>query len=163
MPKTTRVRLDKGAILDTTVYGERWTAIAVNDQHEFEVIVIPDGSQKVGFGYEAGLPDKVSFANPQIAIHWSTPATVGNAVFDVDISPIGDAESYDPSSPTTSVTSGAIAAPGTALLQKRTVIALTGTYTALDAILVKITRDLADVSDTIANNVHIHEAWFEAD
>lgn len=134
-----------------------------NDLYPNFVWVFNDTSAKNSIAGRFTVPkDYVGTAKIVLSVY--STATSGNMVWDFDYRAIADNESTDPTTHQESVSSGAVAVPGTTLLRETISINLTSANLAVDDIVeFLLSRDGADAADTVAAALVLAEAYFEYD
>lgn len=130
-----------------------------NDRFIHERLAFKDSGTRIGAYVVFEVPN-VYVGTPKAVPHWSSTATTGDVVWDVDTKAVADAESLDPSTDDDAVTATATT-PGTARLRKDTSITLTGTYAAGDLVLLAIYRDGVQAADTLAAEALLEGVSFE--
>lgn len=133
-----------------SVFPEPSSIKLANDLYPRLVWVFNDTATKISL-YGAFLVPKNYVSAPALVVRWATTATTGNVQWALDYRAIADGESFDPTTHQESVTSGAIAVPGTAKLEKETSINLTAANLAIDDwVEFILSRDGASGNDTAA-------------
>lgn len=133
-----------------------------NDRYSHMVLAFKSQSARQGIGGAFTVP-KNYVGTPVIVVEWATPATSGDVVWDMDLSPIGGdgAESLDPSADTQSATV-TDTAPGTARRRAETSMSFTGSnFAADDKVLFNFYRDAADAADTLADTAYAFGVFFQ--
>lgn len=150
-----------GTLPDTS--GNTWFEPAAltqtNDRYSQLVARFKDTSTKDSIGFRFQVPQNY-VANPKFVVVWTTTATSGNAIWNVDYSSAGPTASLDPSADEESLTV-TTAAPGSS--QTGVVSSMSATAADLatgDICQGKLSRNGAG-SDTIAADLVIYDFYFE--
>jgi hypothetical protein len=131
-----------------------------NDRYAQLVVRYKDTSTKDCLGGSFTVPQNYSSA-PSFLILWTTTATSGNAIWDLDYTAIAaSGESFDPSADQESLTV-TTAAPGSSQLGVSSSMSATaGNFSAGDLVQFKACRDGAS-SDTIAADLIAYTILFQ--
>ena len=124
------------------------------DRFSNEILAFKDSGTRIG-AVTTFLVPKNYVGTPKGYVVWSSIATTGDVVWDVDTKAVADGESLDPSTDDDAQTV-TTTTPGTARLRKDSTVTFTGTYAADDEVLVSVYRDGVQAADTLAA-----EALFE--
>lgn len=144
-----------------SVWFEPLAVLATNDVWPELVAVFADTATRIGLGGRFTAP-KNYVGTPKFVIVWSTTATSGNAIWDVDYRAVGadNSESLDQTGNQESL-SVTDAAPGAAWRRMECLIAATAANFAVDdEVQFTLFRDGAD-SDTIAASIVLFQLLFE--
>ena len=145
--------LGPATIPDTSgsVFAAPYTVYATNDAWRGSVFVFADTATRIGLHGRFSVPRNY-VGTPSIVIEWTSTATSGNVVWDVDYRAIGgdNAESFDQATAQQSVTV-TDAAPTAAHNRLEVSVAITAANLAIDDTVEFILyRDGADAADTMA-------------
>jgi len=125
------------------------------------VLRYKDTSTKISASGSLMVP-KNYVGTAKVGAVWLISVTSGNVQISCDYRSIAAAESFDPTTHQESVNSGAVAVPGTTLLLKETLIALTSGNLAVDDILaLLLSRDGSSGNDTAAADLILVDAFLE--
>jgi hypothetical protein len=131
-----------------------------NDLHPHEILAFKDSGTKISASASFQIPDNY-VGTPKMQIIWKANATSGAAVWDVDFTPIAVGESLDPAAAGESETV-TTTTDGTALDRNESEVTPTGsTFAVEDLVLLKVSRDGADGSDTLAAEALFEGVSFE--
>lgn len=130
-----------------------------NDRFPQLVIRFKDTSVKNGIGFRFQVPQNY-VGSPKFYICWTTTATSGNAIWDLDYKSAAQTASLDPSTDdeTLTVTTAAPGSSQTGVVSS--VTATGGNFTAGHICQGKLSRDCAS-ADTIAADLVVYELYFE--
>lgn len=154
--------LSNGNILPDTsgnVWLEPAALTQTNDRYPQMVARFKDTATKVSLGFRFQVPmDYVG--GGKFYTNWTTTATSGNAIWDVDYSSATQTASLDPSADEESLTA-TTAAPGASQTGVvSSVVATAANFTAGDICQGALSRDGAS-SDTIAADLVVYDFYFE--
>ena len=158
-----RISILEAALPDTS--GNTWFEPAsisqpTNDRYPQTVARFLNSATKDGIGGHFRIP-KNYVGTPKFYVLWTTTATSGDAIWDLDYTSIASSgESVDPSADQESLTV-TTAAPGTTQLTQESSMTATGSNFAVDDLVqFKVSRDGAS-SDTIAADLVVYDVVFE--
>jgi hypothetical protein len=142
-------------------YWQPSSILDANDLHDgIPVLVFPDGSTKIGASCRFKVPQNY-VGTPVFVVRWKTAATTGDVVWDVDYNAIAVNEPGDPSAYTESLTATDSADATARDLNDASMSATAGNFAAGDTVFVTVSRDLANGSDTLADEAELVEFVFQ--
>jgi len=137
------------------------TNFGANDRYKHGVFVFPDTATKDVLGGSFVVPQNYVGTAAIVIVH-ATTATSGNVLWDFDYTAVGSSETGDPSSDQENVTSGSVAADGTARDITFTTVNLTSANLAVgDTVLFNFGRDGVNEASGIAANVYVLGLFFQ--
>lgn len=142
-----------------------WEPASIADSNDLfptnQVLRFKDTGTKITAGMRYTI-QKNYVGTAKLVLRWKISATSGNVQLTGDYRAIADGESGDPTTFQESVNSGAVAVPGTTLLEKETSITLTsGNFAVDDVVEILIGRDGSSGNDTAAADLLLLMASFE--
>lgn len=142
------------------VYAKPSSVNDTNDFYPHEVLAFADSGTKIGASTSFLIPDNY-VGTPKLQIIWKATATSGAVVWDVDFSSKAVNETLDPAAADESETV-TTTTDGTALDRNESEVTPTGsTFAVEDLVFVKLSRDGADGSDTMAADALVEGVVFE--
>lgn len=159
---THRINIGTWAMLPDTsgnVWFEPAALTQTNDRYPQLVARFKDTSTKISLGFRFQVPQNY-VGSPVFGVNWTTTATSGNAIWDVDYNSATQTSSLDPSSDNENLTV-TTAAPGssqTGVLS--TMNATAGNFAAGEVCQGSLSRDGAS-SDTIAADLVVYDFYFQ--
>lgn len=159
---THRILLFTNACLPDTsgnVWFEPASLTQTNDRYSQLVARFKDSATKDSLGFRFVVPANY-VGNGKFGVVWTTTATSGNAIWNVDYSSAGRTASLDPSADeeALTVTTAAPASSQTGVLSE--MAATAGNFAAADVCQGKLSRNGAG-SDTIAADLVVYAFYFE--
>lgn len=159
---THRISIGTWALLPDTS-GNTWLEPAAltqtNDRYAQLVMRFKDTATKDSIGFRFQVPQNFVSA-PKFYVCWTTTATTGNAIWNVDYSSAGQTASLDPSADEEALTV-TTAAPGASQTGVQSFMSATaGNFATGDIVQGKLSRNGAG-SDTIAADLVAYDFFFE--
>jgi hypothetical protein len=159
---THRISIGTWALLPDTsgnVWLEPAAITQTNDRFPQLAARFKDTATKDSLGFRFQVPQNY-VANPKFGVNWTTTATSGNAIFNVDYQSASQTSTLDPSTDDENLTV-TTAAPGSSQTGVLSELAATANkFAAGDVVQGKLSRNGAG-SDTIAADLMVYDMYFE--